>query len=71
VLLGIGLIVAGVLFLATSRVFAEVFEVPGDRSAVTQLLGFGDDVGSRYRRWAVFVVIGLACVGGGVAELCS
>ena len=68
-LLGIGLIVVGVLVIAASRVFAEAFSIGGD--ATTRLLGFGDDVASRYRRRAVAVVIGVGLIVGGIALLGS
>lgn len=67
--LNVGLIVAGVVFIAASRTVAYGFEVPGDRSAVTRLIGLGDDVASRYRRWSTAVVLGLVCIGIGVARV--
>jgi hypothetical protein len=69
VLLGSGLIVVGVAFIAASRFFAAAFGLGDD--ATTRLLGFGDDVASRYRRGAVAVVIGLACIAGGVAVVAA
>ncbi|WP_027007814.1 hypothetical protein [Conexibacter woesei] len=69
-LLSIGLIVGGVAFIALAPVFGQI-EIPDNTSAVTRLLGFGDDVASRYRRWAVAVVMGLACLAGGVYGLCA
>ena len=70
-LLSIGLIVAGVAFIAWRRRCSAQIEIPDNTSAVTRLLGFGDDVASRYRRWSVAVVMGLACLAGGVYGLCT
>jgi hypothetical protein len=69
--LNVGLIVVGVVLIAGSRTIAYGFEIPGDRSPVTRFVGFGDDVVSRYRRWWTAVVLGLACIGIGVARLFS
>jgi sulfite exporter TauE/SafE len=69
VVVGVALIIVGLLAVAGARVVAEVFELPGNDSATTRFLGFGDDVASRYRRWVTVVLVGLACVGLGVARL--
>jgi hypothetical protein len=69
VVLGIGLIVAGVVVIAVARTFADAFGIDGNTSAMTRFLGFGDDVASRYRRWSTAVLVGLVCIGLGVARL--
>jgi hypothetical protein len=65
----IGAIVLGLLLIACSRVIADGFSVPGDRSAVTRFSGLGDSYRSRLYRWATAVLTGLVFVAVGVADL--
>jgi hypothetical protein len=65
----IAFVVVGLALIGFSRVFAEAFTVRGDRSATTRFLGLGDDYASRFLRWATAVLVGLAFVAAGVADL--
>jgi hypothetical protein len=67
--IGVAFIVIGALSMALSRVFADAFKIPGDRSGFTRFLGMGDDYASSLLRWAIAMGVGLVFVVAGIAEL--
>jgi hypothetical protein len=68
-LVDIGAIVAGVLLVAGSRVFADAFRIPDDTSLATKFMGLGDNYSSRLYRWTIAVLVGLMFIGAGLADL--
>lgn len=63
------LIVVGLVLCLSSRVVADNFRIPGNRTTLVKMGGMADDYVSRLYRWIVCVVTGLFLLGAGAVDL--